>query len=216
METDLTKTIKRALLFYDPAAMARGIHVNKFRPRHTFFEVPVDNGCIAGGIVDCLLLAEFWDKVRLKHACRLASVGVGEDDIDLPAGCPRAIGRHDAIFCEAGHDCTYQKTVSIGENNILFTCCEVKVSRGDFLSAYGHNFVGNLNYYVMPMELYKLCEGDIPEKVGVIALLADGSLRRKKDSAYTELTENAEKWLLMSALKAKQREVKRIARELGR
>lgn len=49
----------------------------------------------------------------------------------------------------------------------VFRCYEIKVSKSDFKSKHGHNFVGHLNYYVMPLELYKEVQADIPKEIGV-------------------------------------------------
>jgi len=48
-----------------------------------------------------------------------------------------------------------------------FYCYEVKSSVEDFHSKNGHNFIGDFNYYVMPMEVYEAINLEIPYKVGV-------------------------------------------------
>lgn len=48
-----------------------------------------------------------------------------------------------------------------------FYCFEVKSSVEDFRSLNGHNFIGDLNYYVMPQEVYYKVQWDIPYGVGV-------------------------------------------------
>lgn len=49
----------------------------------------------------------------------------------------------------------------------IFRCFEIKISKSDFRSNHGHNFVGNFNYYVMPKELYYEVEKEIPKHIGV-------------------------------------------------
>lgn len=49
----------------------------------------------------------------------------------------------------------------------IFRCYEIKVSKSDFKSKHGHNFVGHFNYYVMPLELYEKVQADIPKEIGV-------------------------------------------------
>lgn len=49
-----------------------------------------------------------------------------------------------------------------------FYCYEVKSSIEDFHSKNGHNFIGDLNYYVMPFEVYESVKGEIPWAVGVM------------------------------------------------
>lgn len=57
--------------------------------------------------------------------------------------------------------------VTMDTNNI-FRCYELKISKSDFHSKHGHNFVGNYNYYVMPIELYEEVKDEIPKEIGVI------------------------------------------------
>lgn len=49
----------------------------------------------------------------------------------------------------------------------IFRCYEIKISKSDFKSKHGHNFVGNFNYYVIPKELYVEVEKEIPKHIGV-------------------------------------------------
>lgn len=49
----------------------------------------------------------------------------------------------------------------------IFRCFEIKVSKSDFYSGNKNSFLGNYNYYVMPIELYKEVERDIDSFVGV-------------------------------------------------
>ena len=49
----------------------------------------------------------------------------------------------------------------------VFRCYEIKISKSDFKSKHGHNFVGNFNYYVIPKELYVEVEKEIPKHIGV-------------------------------------------------
>lgn len=50
-----------------------------------------------------------------------------------------------------------------------FYCYEVKSSIEDFHSKNGHNFIGDYNYYVMPLEVYEKVKDEIPYRVGVYA-----------------------------------------------
>lgn len=49
-----------------------------------------------------------------------------------------------------------------------FYCYEVKSSTEDFHSKNGHNFIGDLNYYVMPEPVYESIKNLIPYNVGVL------------------------------------------------
>lgn len=52
-----------------------------------------------------------------------------------------------------------------GKNTVR--CYEIKVTKSDFYSRNGHNFVGTFNYYVMPHELYEELKDEIPNGIGV-------------------------------------------------
>lgn len=49
-----------------------------------------------------------------------------------------------------------------------FYCYEIKSSVEDFHSKNGHNFIGDMNYYVMPLEVYEQVKNAIPWAVGVM------------------------------------------------
>lgn len=48
-----------------------------------------------------------------------------------------------------------------------FYCYEIKSSIEDFHSKNGHNFIGDYNYYVMPLEVYEKVKDEIPYRIGV-------------------------------------------------
>lgn len=47
-------------------------------------------------------------------------------------------------------------------------CYEIKVSKADFYSKSKVTFIGHLNYYVMPSEVYEEVKDDIPDGIGVL------------------------------------------------
>ena len=49
----------------------------------------------------------------------------------------------------------------------IFICYEIKSSVEDFRSHSGHNFLGEKNYYVMPVEVYLKTQKEIPFSIGV-------------------------------------------------
>ena len=55
-----------------------------------------------------------------------------------------------------------------------FYCYEIKSSVKDFHSKNGHNFIGDFNYYVMPLEVYQKVEVEIPYRVGVLFTMEMG------------------------------------------
>lgn len=48
-----------------------------------------------------------------------------------------------------------------------FYCYEIKSSVEDFHSKNGHNFIGDFNYYVMPMEVFETLKEQIPYGIGI-------------------------------------------------
>ncbi|WP_338631248.1 hypothetical protein [Clostridium baratii] len=63
----------------------------------------------------------------------------------------------------------------------IFRCFEIKISKADFYSKHGHNFVGHFNYYVMPIELFEEVKEKIPKHIGVYTY-KDGYLTLVKKS----------------------------------
>lgn len=51
---------------------------------------------------------------------------------------------------------------------VEMTCYEIKITRSDFKSDHGHNFVGHKNYYVLPAKLAYQVESEIPDDIGII------------------------------------------------
>lgn len=50
----------------------------------------------------------------------------------------------------------------------IFICYEVKSCKADFESGFGRNFIGEKNFFVMPMATYKEVVDDIPYGIGVL------------------------------------------------
>ena len=61
-----------------------------------------------------------------------------------------------------------------------FKCFEIKVSKKDFHSKHHNTFVGHLNYYVMPKELWEQVRNEIPEDVGVYVSMGNSLVSVKK------------------------------------
>lgn len=77
-----------------------------------------------------------------------------------------------------------------------FYCYEVKSSIEDFHSKNGHNFIGDFNYYIMPMDVYVAVSLEIPYGVGVYC--PDGSeLRSVKNAKRKDRERPASEMLLM-------------------
>ena len=69
----------------------------------------------------------------------------------------------------------------------IFRCFEIKVSASDFRSNNKNSFVGHLNYYVMPIELYEKVKAEIPSHIGVYASWSGNDLSCIKNPKRQEL-----------------------------
>jgi len=49
----------------------------------------------------------------------------------------------------------------------VFRCYEIKVTKADFRSRCHNSFVGHMNYYVLPSDLYEEVKEEIPGHIGV-------------------------------------------------
>lgn len=92
-----------------------------------------------------------------------------------------------------------------------FYCYEVKSSVEDFHSKNGHNFIGDLNYYVMPEDVFSVVKNQIPYSVGVLIpgmfglQVAKKPLRKDRDRPVSEM--------LLMMWRSSRREVVKIRRE---
>lgn len=78
-----------------------------------------------------------------------------------------------------------------------FYCYEIKSSAADFASKNGHNFIGDLNYYVMPEELADTVKHQIPWAVGILVPDSWGGLRVLKKARRTDRSRPVSEMLLM-------------------
>ena len=72
-----------------------------------------------------------------------------------------------------------------------FRCYEIKVTKADFHSPCHNSFVGHLNYYVLPPELYEEVKAEIPDHVGVY--IERGGFAYSVKKAKRRPVENADK-----------------------
>lgn len=77
-----------------------------------------------------------------------------------------------------------------------FYCYEIKSSVEDFHSKNGHNFIGDFNYYIMPLAVYEKVKDEIPYRVGVYAPSENG-LKSIKKAKRTDRQRPALEMLLM-------------------
>ena len=207
-KTDLTKTIERLLRSYDPAEIC-GQKINKHRTRHTALEVPVICGAVNGGLVDCVKVYEYFSNRQRENFCRLSRPhgDFGKEWISaMEEGytCPRGYGIGEKPELCDERFCRFCGVRVTGNMDVLIACYEIKISKSDFKSKHGHNFVGNANYYVMPKPHYEEVKDQIPDDIGVILYIEGKTtniLRRKKECTFRTLPDEQQKWFILSVLK---------------
>lgn len=96
----------------------------------------------------------------------------------------------------------------------IFTCYEVKSCKADFNSGFGKNFVGEKNYFVMPMSTYKEVISEIPYFVGVLCPIPLGREKYDEFENPTELYDDIKDWKLQTIRNAHQHERNRSIIEL--
>ena len=76
-------------------------------------------------------------------------------------------------------------------------CYEIKSSVEDFHSGHGLNFLGDYNYLVMPYDVFKSIEQEIPYYVGVLTLTTEDALESVKKAHRHDRTKPLCEILLM-------------------
>lgn len=87
-------------------------------------------------------------------------------------------------------------------------CFEIKVSKPDFHSKAHKTFVGNLNYFVMPITLYAEVKDDIPDGIGVLVsngLSVESTKRAKRQPLQVD-----EKHLMTCMIRSLSRTYERV------
>jgi hypothetical protein len=83
----------------------------------------------------------------------------------------------------------------------VWLCYEIKVTKADFRSKAAKTFVGNKNYYAMPMELYKEVADEIPNHIGVLVSQNGSQLYCDKNAKSVKISV-PEKTLWQSLLRS--------------
>lgn len=91
-------------------------------------------------------------------------------------------------------------------------CYEIKVSKTDFYSKASKTFVGHLNYYVMPQELYEQVKQDIPEHIGVKYVDCYGYIQSLKPAKSQGVTSEMDKKLSNSLIRCLCRDLSKLKR----
>jgi hypothetical protein len=86
----------------------------------------------------------------------------------------------------------------------IFICYEVKSCKSDFKSGFGQNFVGEKNYFVMPMSVYKELAKELPHGVGVLVPIPSGHDKYNEFENPTPLDKKDVEWELATIKNAFQ------------
>ncbi len=173
-ETELTREIKRALIGYKPLI---GGNLRTIRWAE---EVNVGTG-----YVDVIRFEDYVTKTYGEYFCSKDKCKI--EGLNYPNK-----------NCKG---CVYKKNGTMKELGIATTCFEIKITKSDFKSQNGHNFVGNFNYYVVPKKLYKEIKDLVPKDIGVILYYGNYSLRRKKMCEFKEIDDRDLSLYLYNAMK---------------
>ena len=118
----------------------------------------------------------------------------------------------------------YTKNVDILEydrKNDEFICYVIKITKADFKSENGHNFIGNKNYYVIPSDLLDFAKEQLKNqtKVGIITFNQDEPSRytyflTKKQCKKTQYSMDfgLRSILMYNLMKALHRDIKKYKR----
>lgn len=207
-KTKLTKQIEHKLSTWQPKKLG-DLEIAYLRPNYLEFEVPVSHGCVQGGLVDCVWCVEGFTNQREYKHCSLHWYRKNcKADLSCPAGAQDINERCSSIDTE----CTYRRNAVEKDNIKRIICFEIKISLSDFKSKNGHNFCGNLNYYVIPKDLYKDISGLVPEHVGVIVYTPSSDrLSVVKECECKSISEEDYSWFLLTCVnKRMTRENKRL------
>ena len=177
METELTKTIKCRLRNFKPAMNSN------LRTIRWTEEVWTPTGIV--------------DQIRFEDYVERDNSFCGHNDYYPGAPCKIEGQEFPNNNC---YGCAFKRNRHI--LGILTTCFEIKISVSDFKSKNGHNFCGNHNYYVVPLDIYKSIEPLVPTDIGIIVYYPlTQSMRVEKESVFKEVKPVDLVLLLYNALK---------------
>lgn len=194
METELTKQMKRGVVFFKPRmpTQMRTIRYayEVWTPTRIVdairFEDFIERDESFCRIIDYKRFGESYNKT-LKTFLRGRDLGKCKIDGEI----------YPNENCEG---CVWKTSSHI--IGMCITCYECKITVSDFKSKNGHNFHGNFNYYVVPKEIVKNIEPLVPEGIGIISYnKKSGTYRTYKESEFRNIPEETKTRLLYDAFK---------------
>lgn len=180
-ETELTKKMKKVIRSYKP--------IMKSNMRTIRWAEEVDVGT---GYVDSIRFEDYIKNIDEIFSCTELNKKLKSSDINnSPCGNKNSCTGCFFKSCD----------IEARELGIMCTCFEMKITKADFKSKNGHNFVGNRNYYVMPKDLYESVKELVPKDIGVIIYCGHGALRIKRECKYKEVDSESLNRYMFNALK---------------
>ena len=194
METELTKAMKRGVVFFKP------LMPTKMRTIRYAYEVWTPTG-----IVDAIRFEDY--KSTTKDFCYLIDYKTLTENYQKTIKSflnGRELGKckiDGEVFPNKNcSGCTWK--ASCYETDMCVTCYECKISVSDFKSKNGHNFHGNRNYYVVPKDICKDIEPLVEDGIGIITYNPSSQTYRiKKECEFKEISHELKERLLYDALK---------------
>ena len=165
------------------------------------FEVPVSHGCVQDGLVDCVWCAEgFTNSREYKHCSLPWYIKNTKQPIEHPCTNFEKLNKLQECLDET-LECPWRSKGVNKDNAKRIICFEIKISLGDFKSGHGHNFCGNLNYYVIPKDLLPKVQDLVPENIGIIVYMENSDrLSITKECTYQDIPEEDYNWFLLSCV----------------
>lgn len=182
VETELTKIIKKKVRSFKP-------HMGNMRTIRYAEEVWTPTG-----IVDVIRFEDY--VIRDDSYCFRISEG-GRCKLDSE----ESLESHKYPSKEC-HGCVHKRSLPVLSDIPIVSCYEIKISEKDFHSSNGHNFCGNENYYVVPVDIVDKISSDVPNYVGIIAYYPDSQrMRVIKSCSYVNISKDIIIKLYHNALK---------------
>jgi|GEM_PF-653716 len=193
METELTKNIKKAVIWFKPMLNSQ---MRTLRYAH---EVLTPTG-----YVDAI---RFEDYIKeMKRYCALLNPHKENGDERLISRYKKNLLTHckeplkENFPSQKCRMCWCNRIIQVLD--MCITCYEVKITVADFHSKNGHNFHGNRNYYVVPDAIADKIIKELPAGIGLIKYYPEsGSMRIAKECESREIEEEVKTFLLYGALK---------------
>lgn len=218
-KTKETRLIEDKLDNWTPSKLAN-FKPSYMRTQVGIHECTVTHGDTKSGIVDYVWIADGFANEKSTYKCTLLS---NIDYVSPQFKCNRHLKEDfNALKCytELGvvdsvcNNCVMKCRTVERDMAHYIICFEIKVTVNDFYSKNGHNFVGDLNYYVMLPTVYEAVRDDIPENVGVIVANISKednvTFKIKKDSTLTTITEEDRNWFLQTALSRERKKYTKL------